>query len=161
MTLIVAPDTGAQSLCSVATADAYHADRGNAAWALLTTTAKEQALRRATDYMAIYTAQWKGQRTNLEQPLDWPRWGASVHGYLIDTTTVPLAVANACAALALKASTEELAPDLEGQVISEAVGPISVTYAPGARQSKKFAAVDAMLAPYLGGGSTSARMTRS
>ena len=56
----------ADSLCTVAQADAFHAARGNTLWAPLTTPEKEQALRRATDYMAVYSSRWKGARQTLK-----------------------------------------------------------------------------------------------
>lgn len=150
MAMIVAPDAGAESLCSVADADAYHAARGAAAWAALTPDAKEQALRRATDHMAVYAHRWKGERTSSTQTLDWPRSGVVANGYDVDYRTVPTAVANACASLALRAASADLAPDLGAQKQSVTVGPISTTYAQGARQTLKFQAVDNMLAPYFG-----------
>ena len=161
MALIVAPAAGAESYISVANADAYHAARGNAAWALLTLEAKEQALRKATDYMGAYSGRWKGERVSSGQALDWPRAGVVVDGYEVDDETVPAPVANACALLALKASTAELAPDLGPQKQSVSVGPISTTYASGARQTLKFQAVDNMLAPYLGGGANNVMLVRA
>jgi hypothetical protein len=41
----------AESLISVADADTYHSGVGNTDWAALSVTDKEQALRRATQYM--------------------------------------------------------------------------------------------------------------
>lgn len=161
MALIVAPTAGADSYISVANADAWHAARGNTAWALLTTEAKEQALRKATDYMGAYSGRWKGARTSAGQPLDWPRAGVVANGYEVDDETVPAPIANACASLALKASTTELAPDLGPQKQSVSVGPISTTYASGARQTLKFQAVDNMLAPYLGGGANNVMLVRA
>lgn len=161
MALIVAPAAGAESLCSVAHADAYHAARGAAAWAALTPDAKEQALRRATDHMGAYSGRWKGVRLSSAQALDWPRAGVVVDGYELPWETIPAAIANACAVLALKASTAELAPDLGPQKQSVSVGPISTTYASGARQTLKFQAVDNMLAPYLGGGANNVMLVRA
>lgn len=160
MALIVPPAAGADSLCSVAQADAYHAARGAASWALLATEAKEQALRRATDYMAAYSERWKGDRVTSTQTLDWPRFGAVVNGYDVPSDTVPLPVGNACAVLALKASTGDLAPDLGPQKQSVKVGPIETTYAAGTRQATKYSAVDSMLAPYLAGGAGQVRLVR-
>ena len=160
MTLIAVPDAGAQSYCSVAIADTYHSDRGNTAWSALTTAQKEQALRRATDYMDKYAAQWSGTRVSYDQQLDWPRWGVFANGFVVDHTTAPCAVQNACAWLALKASTDDLSPELDTPVTSESVGSISVTYAAGASQIKRYPAVEAMLAPYLAGGGSTVRLTR-
>lgn len=161
MALIVPPTAGADSYCSVADADAYHAARGNAAWALLGTTAKEQALIRATDYMGAYAGSWKGTRVSSTQTLDWPRAGAVVNGYEVDWQIVPAPVANACAVLALKASAGDLAPDLGPQKQSVKVGPIETTYTQGTRQGTKYSAVDSMLAPYLGAGAGQVRLVRA
>lgn len=141
--------SGAESLCSVATADAYFSKRGNAAWALLATPAKEQSLRKATDYMGRYS--WKGLIVAESQALDWPRTGVVVRGYEIDYTSVPDAIKAACAELAVRAAVSPLLEDEERMVRSEQVGPIAVTYEPYAPQAKKYPAVDKLLAPYLSG----------
>ena len=151
----------ADSLCTVAQADAFHAARGNTLWAPLTTPEKEQALRRATDYMAVYSSRWKGARTSSTQALDWPRYGVVVHGYDLASDVIPLPVANACAELAFRGAKGDLAPDLGAQKQSVTVGPITTTYASGARQTLKFQAVDNMLAPYLGGGANNVMLVRA
>lgn len=161
MALIVPPTAGATALCSVAHADSYHAARGAGAWALLTNDAKEQAIVRATDYLTVYSQRWKGVRTDADQPLDWPRAGVVANGYDVDSDTVPDAVANACALLALKGSTADLAPDLGAQKQSVKVGPIETSYFAGTRQTPKFQAVDNMLAPYLGAGAGMIRLERA
>ena len=51
--------------------------------------------------------------------------------------------------------------DVEAEVLSESVGPISVTYAPGARQSAEFRAVDRILAKYLRSGGSNIPMVRA
>jgi hypothetical protein len=161
MALIVEDGTGkadAESYISVADATAYHAARGNAAWAALASDAvREQMLRKATDYMEqAYSERWKGERATTDQALSWPRSG--VHG--VDSDVVPSAVSRACAELALRAISGDLAPDLSGQVKSETVGPISVTYADGARQQVKFQAVDSMLSALLEGSSITVKLVR-
>lgn len=165
MTLIVEDGTGradAESYISVAGATVYHAARGNVAWAALPDdTAREQALRNATGYMEqFYRARWAGRRMTGTQALSWPRayvpmldgpgsYGPNPSYYPQDA--VPVGVANACAELALRAAVGQLAPDLGPQKKSTTVGPISVTYADGTRQSKKYLAVDNMLMPFFGG----------
>jgi hypothetical protein len=164
MALIVEDGTGkpdAESYISVSDADAYFSNRGNATWAALDTTQKEQALRSATDYMLqAFRMRWAGMRVTETQALDWPRryvpnrdvpnlYGPYVTYYAFDT--VPVAVGYACAELAVRASATPLSPDLTAQVKQETVGPISVTYADGARQVPEYKAVDAMLAPFLKG----------
>ena len=151
----------AESYSTVAQADAYHAARGNTLWAPLTTTEKEQALRRATDYMAVYAGRWKGIRTSLAQALDWPRYGVVANGYDLASDVVPVPVANACAELAFRGAKGDLAPDLGAQKQSVKVGPIETTYAAGTRQTTKFQAVDNMLMPYLSGGANMVRVVRA
>lgn len=132
--------TDSEAYISVADADLYFSARGNNAWAALAEPAKEAALRLSTDYMAaVYGPKWCGERLTETQALDWPR---RVEG-------VPVAVARANAELALRSLSGPLLADQGPAVKSETVGPLSVTYADGARQSVRYAAVDAMLAPLL------------
>ncbi len=157
--------TGAESYCTVAFADEYHAKRGNAAWdALDDTDAKEPALRKATDYMlAMFKGRWQGTIVDEDQALDWPRYGVIVDGYDVAYDSVPLAVQKACAELAYRASTADLSPDLSQGVLSESVGPISVTYDKSSPQRTRYRAIDAILSPYLkaGGGGCSMGLIRS
>lgn len=149
MALTVEDGTGlstAEAYISVSDADAYHAARGNTAWAALTATAKEQALRRAADYMnAVYGGAWRGSRLTLTQALDWPRT------CVIVPTPVPSEIARANAELAARAAAGDLLADQGAQVASETVGPVSVTYAAGARQATRYALVEAMLSRWLVG----------
>lgn len=149
MALIVEDGTGkpdAEAYISVSDADTYFAARGNTAWAALTTGQKEQNLRLGTDYMGqVYGPRWCGERAHATQALDWPR--ADVCGVASDV--VPVAVQRANAELAVRAAAGALLADQGAQVKSETVGPISVTYADGARQYTKYAAVDASLAALL------------
>jgi hypothetical protein len=169
MSLITEDGTGradAESLCSVADASAYHLARGNSAWAALASdTLREQALRKATDYMAAYRARWAGYRVSSAQALDWPRYEVPMRDVGGDayypSDAVPAAVRNACAELALRSLTESLAPDMDAPTIREKVGPIEVERAQGARQTKRFTAVDMMLAPFLCGSSNSMRVSRA
>ena len=61
--------TGAESYISVADASTYHSNRGNTAWASLSTDAiREQCLRKATDFMRqAYRSRWQGYRVNEDQ----------------------------------------------------------------------------------------------
>lgn len=157
MALVVEDGTGkadAESYISVADADTYFAARGNATWAAIATSAlKEAALRAATDYMeGRYGSLWKGERVDAVQALSWPRADVIVHGFALDADVVPTPVARACAELAVRASADELLADQGSQVTQETVGPISVSYAVGARQGTRYGAVDERLGPYLRGG---------
>ena len=152
----------AESYISVADADTRHAAFGNTAWAALTTSAKEIALRKATAYMVqSYRTRWLGERINSTQALDWPRWGAVVGCYTIPSDEVPVTVADACADLALKASTDELSPDLERAVIREKVGPLETEYSPYGQRNTTYTAIDAILAPFLTGSGCMVRVGRA
>ncbi len=157
MALIVEDGTGkadAESYISVADATTYHANRGNSTWAALASdTVREQALRKATDYMEqSYRIRWKGYRVNSTQKLSWPRYEVKridQYGYM-PSDYVPLEVQNACAELALKAASEDLAPDLEQGVKREKIGPIETEYDTASAPFKVFRAVDNMLSPLFG-----------
>jgi hypothetical protein len=142
---------GAESFISVEDATAYFAALGNATWSgLASDTVREQLLRKAAIFMeGRYGLRWKGDRVSEDQVLGWPRANVYANGYLLDDDAVPEAVKRACAELAVRASADDLLPDAEAQVVQETVGPLSVTYAPGARQGTAYKAVDALLAPYL------------
>lgn len=162
MAIVIEDGTGkadAEAYIAVADADSYFSLRGNTVWAALTTEAKEAALRLGTDYMeAMYSAKWCGERATDTQALSWPRTGTSAASDI-----VPLAVQRANAELAVRASQGALLADAGAQVKSETVGPISVTYADGARQQAAYAAVNAMLASsgLLCGGSGQIPVTRA
>lgn len=172
MALIVEDGTGlatAESYISVINASTYHTNRGNAAWAALASDAvREQALRKATEFMTqTYRLRWSGYRKTTTQALDWPRYEAprpdsgsmALSYYASDA--VPAEVANACAELALRASAAALLADQTTPKTETTVGPITVRYADGARQSKRYPAVDALLAPLLAYGAASARVARA
>lgn len=163
----VAP--GAQSMASVEQADTYHANRGNAPWAILTLAEKEQALVRATDYLGqMYRTKWKGSRASLTQALDWPRInvklddiGIGAFDYYVPYNTVPQQVVQATAEMALRAAAGELAPDLQRTVAEEAIGPIKTVYAAGAPEFVRFRSVDLLLKPLLQAGGMGMRMVRA
>lgn len=154
MALAVEDGTGvadAEAYISVTDADAYFSARGNATWAALDPTAKEQVLRKGADYLES-EFRWRGDRATSTQALSWPRSGVTMDGVALASDAVPLAIKRANAELAVRASAADLKADEGAQVLSEQVGPIAVTYAPGARQGTRYAAVDAMLAAYVRGG---------
>lgn len=141
----------AESFITLADATSYHAARGNAAWAALASDAlREQALRRATDYLEqVYGLKWKGERTTHTQALSWPRYDVCANGFDVDSDVVPVAVQRACAEMALKAAGGELAPDVGRQAKREKVDIIEVEYESGALPYVRYRAVDNLLAPYL------------
>lgn len=177
MSLIVEDGTivaGAESYISVTDASTYHSNRGNTAWAALTSDAvREQCLRKATDYMLqAYRGVWKGQRVSSAQALDWPRYSVYTEdldaplsygdtAFLVASNIVPTEVKNACAELALKSATASLNPDLGKDIISQTVGPISTTYKDSSPQQKRYQAIDMMLRPYLDFNGVNIRVVRS
>lgn len=153
--------SNAESYISVADADSRHSAIGNTAWTG-TDAAKEAALRRATAYMeGAYRQRWRGTKLMREQALSWPRYGAVVDGWYVESTIVPAEVANACADLALKALSADLAPDLERGIVREKVGPLETEYDPFGSQTKRYRAIDMALAAYLTGSGANVRLIRA
>lgn len=151
----------AESYASVAEADLYFSNRGYTLWATLTTEEREQALRRATDYMGeVYRLRWTGTRLTSTQALDWPRYlvpmvdspgGYGVLPAYYPQDEVPVLVKSACCYLAFKASQGELAPDLDRRTTREKVDVIEVEYSDRGPQFVVYRAADNMLKPFLSG----------
>lgn len=140
MAFVVEDGTGlatANSYLSVADADSYHDDRGNAVWAAYPTSDKQAALVRATDYIDTrYGPIFKGTQEFAETPqaLEFPRSNIyDRYGRLVEG--IPTKLEKAVAELALKTidGTELfLTPtvDESGQVVrerKEKIGPLEFT----------------------------------
>jgi len=161
MSLITEDGTGlstAESYISVADADTYFSNRGNTTWAALTTAQKEQALRKATDFMLQrYSAYWDGYRYTSTQALDWPRENVYIRPIrvanqsYVDTDIVPVEVQRACAELALRSTTytDGLFPDVSDLVTEETIGPITTKYDSRSPDTPLYKSIDAMLSIYL------------
>lgn len=159
------------SYASAADADTYFSDRGLTNWATLSLNEKEQALRRATDYMQqTYRDRWAGFRTTTTQALDWPRWNVPLKDLpgsygagpvYFDSHSIPSEVKTACIMLAFKAAAGDLAPDLGSQKASVKIGPIETTYFQGTRQATKIQSVDHILQPYLNGSGLNIKVVRA
>lgn len=173
MSLIVEDGTAradAESYMSVAEADTYHSDRGNAAWTG-TTPQKEQWLRKATEYMVqTYRERWLSFRVTATQALDWPRAWVQVkdapYGYgsfaaMIPNNVVPVEVKRACGELALQAISGDLAPALERVARREKVDVIEVEYDAGSPAYKRFRNVDMLLSPLLRGSGAMSQLVRT
>lgn len=162
--LIVEDGSGkpdAESYASVEMADLFHSARGAAAWASLSTGDKEVNLRKATDWIGErFGSVWLGRRATAGQALHWPRAGVCVDGVLIAANALPVALIRATCEMALKAATTPLTKDETAQVKSKTVGPLSVTYADGARQQVRFTAVENMVSP-LTASRSSIRLVRA
>ncbi|HET9819646.1 MAG TPA: DnaT-like ssDNA-binding protein [Rhodanobacteraceae bacterium] len=166
MTLVTESGAGladAESFASVDFATAYHAARGNAAWAPATDDAKESALRKATEYLQqVHGLRWKGERMLSTQALDWPRWGAIVDNVEVGYDSVPNAIQKACASLALRALSAPLAPDIQRETASESIaGAVAVTYREGAPAYVRYREIDGLLARYLRAGNSGLMVTRA
>lgn len=167
MAIVVEDGTGfsnAQSYSSVTAADTYHAARGNASWAALAVTAKEQALVKATDAIDDrYATRWHGDVFAEGQALDWPRsyvpfatrnstyMGWAAHIFLPETP-LPNDLLRATAELALKSSQGiNLAAGANQAVKRKKIGPFEIDYhdVPQgmiAPSSPEFAPIDLILA---------------
>lgn len=165
MSIVVEDGSGvanAESYISVAGADTRLAALGMTNWADLTTTEKEQALRRATSFIeGAYRDRWKGTRLLRAQSLSWPRYGVVVDGFPVESTVVPVDVANATAELAFRAAAGDLNADQTRGIVREKVGPLETEYDRYAPQATQYRSIDAMLAPYLSGGGGMARLVRA
>lgn len=175
MALVTETGTGsatAESFCSVADATTYHANRGNAAWALLSNAVMEQSLRKATDFMeGRYRARWKGYKNSATQALTWPRafcylepfylGAVGDYPFLVASNIVPNEVKNACASLALRAASATLLADQTRTKKSVTIGPITTVYDDVAGQAVVYAEIDAMLSPYLKSSGNQAVMVRA
>lgn len=165
MALVVETGSGsatAESYASVSQADTRLASLGNTLWATMSEAEREQALRRATVFMEqAFRQRWRGTRTLRAQALSWPRYGATVDGFDVSSTTVPADVANACIDLAFKAAAADLAPDTTRLAIREKVGPIEAEYSPYQPQQAVYVAIERALSPYLKGGAAMASLVRA
>lgn len=175
MAIVVEDGTGlatAETYCTVAEATTYFSNIGNAAWAALASDAiREQSLRKAVAFMlGRYRSRWAGYRKTTTQALDWPRslvpikdapdlYGGSASYY--DDASVPTAVKNACASLALRAASATLLADQSRTKKSVTIGPITTVYDDVAGQATIYAEVDAMLAIYLKNSGNQVAMVRA
>jgi hypothetical protein len=161
MSIIVETGTASatsEAYASVAFCDTYHANIGNTLWATLQTTEKEQALRRAANFMCqSFRLQWKGSRVNSTQALDWPRYDVEIPDLgvynVLMPDMVPVTVQQANAELALIGAAGELNPNATQGVISKTVGPLKIVYDSNSPTGKKYTAVNDMLRPFLQSGS--------
>lgn len=174
--MALTPETGAglanaDAYCSTTFADAWHSGRGVTLWATLTTQQKEQAIRRATDYMTqVYGPLLAGYRKTITQALDWPREDVprrdvamgygSLEAYW-PSDAVPTGVQQACAELAFRAASGDLAPDVDRIVKREKIDVIEIEYDTMQAPWVRYRAVDNMMAPFMSGGGFSMKVSRA
>lgn len=131
---------------TLAGALAYHADRGNAAWAAAATDAlRTAALVRGTMFIDSHRGRFPGYKVDRRaQVLEWPRFDAyDAAGVHIASTSVPPEIEQATYEAALRELTSpgSLAPDLT----------------PGVRRKKVKAGTVEVETEYAGGGLTAAK----
>lgn len=164
MALVVEDGTGlsnADSFASLATALAYHASIGTAAWIAggVTDPLREIALRKATAWVRdAHIGRWDGNLVLDTQALPFPRVGLTdAEWRTVSSTSVPIEVVEVTCDMAAIALSEDLMPDLaagSGAVMSESVsaGPVSssTTYgAGGSREQKKYVRASARLSQFM------------
>lgn len=166
--------SGAVSLCSIAYAETYHAQRANTSWTQLTCGQKKASLVKASDYlMQTYRARWKGERINTTQALDWPRnfvtrddYGQStLDGYRTGTwlvyypaDEVPVEVKHAACEAALSSLTAALLAEQGQDIKREKVDVLEVEYNAYSPQRRRFPVIDGLLKPFLNGGNRGVRV---
>lgn len=152
MPLTVENGTGlaeADSYTSLNYGTAYAENRGWADYLATTEAAREKAHREAFAYINTI-ARYRGTRLTADQAGEFPR-NELVDWSGFTVTGVPTKVKHAEMELARKALSESLYVDLDrgGMVSAESVGPISVSYQPGAPVGKMFRAAMMLLEPYV------------
>lgn len=168
---------GANSFSGVADLRTYAAQRG------LTVPEDDEECKvlliLAMDWMAAQSERWKGQRVQLDQPLDWPRYGVSITGYgganvggfgygfELPLDEIPADIKRGQMQLAIDVQTVDLQPiqdaaSQRGPVTNETVDVISVSYAAPAvnRSVTWFMKADGFLAKFYGAGMNQVRMVR-
>ena len=143
---------GAESYASVTYANNYFISMGNEAWGDLDVSAKEQALRKATQYMQNeYFSMWQGVKRVYSQALDWPRDNVIIAGSdsYYPNNIIPNEVKNSCCLLALKASSGAIYADKERAIKREKVDVLETEYFESDSTQKEYREIDAMLRRYM------------
>lgn len=152
----------ADTFVDIAFVTSYAALTGqSSAWTgLADDTTREQAIFRAMQTIINMENRFIGFRVSSSQTLPFPRWGMVVNGYEVSSSTIPLAVKQAQAELAIRegVSSRATMPDetfTEGQIAREdkQIGQLrkSVSYvqAKGSGKQPYYPSVMALLRPYL------------
>lgn len=153
--------TSANSYVTYDYALAYHALRGNSAWALGTVLNQQYAIIRATQAIdSIYKGKWKGEQTDYGvQELEWPRSGVTVGSNTIADDAIPAAIKKSVCEAALREleTPNSLTPDLErgGEIKRVKADTVEVEYSDGANATTTFTAIDGLIADLVSGTSAS------
>lgn len=166
MAIVVEDGTGLENSNSYASsveAKAYHADRGNTAWAAAASADQTAALIKATGYIdGQYFTRFPGKfQLKTIQALQWPRSDAvDRNGLSLAGIPKSVKVATFEAAL-IFLSTDIVAPREHGGAIKEeSIGPIKTVYSDGASNETTYPAIELALKPILSGTSGGVRVTR-
>jgi len=132
---------GANSYVTVANVEEYATLMG------VTFTGGEAAILNAMTF--IESSNFKGSKYTSGQSLQWPRSGAIVFGWLVDTDTIPSQLFSATCEAAIKQQSGDILPDLErgGAIKREKVDVLEVEYFNGANANTVYQSVMALLKP--------------
>jgi hypothetical protein len=127
--------TGADSYVSLANADIYWSANGEpAAWTALDDAGKEAKLRSAARYLNDgQRLPFTGAQRAWDQPLAWPRTGATNYGMTVPSDVIPPAVIEAQLWLTVNGQAAGVggtvsSPALTGNVKREQLGPLEKEY---------------------------------
>lgn len=146
---------GATSYITVEVARAYASARGSA---LPDDDAAVEALiMQAMDYVESFRSRYSGKKVSADQPLQWPRSGATLDGYAIADDMIPRTLIAAQAQSVIDASITDLMPtDTRTAKKSVKVDVIEVEYAISADGDgsiqPELTKVDALLEPLFRSG---------
>ena len=145
--------TGANTYASLADANAYWADRGNATWEDATDDEKSSALIQATDYLNGMS--W-ATGTPVGDDMAWPRTGAvSPSGGLFSMSMVPNAVVQATCYMAgeiVSGATPLAATDRPLTKLT--AGAVSMEWVAASSQAPQYPALKSILRGYIMAGNT-------
>lgn len=120
--------TGANSYVSVADLQAYANARG-----IIIATDESALLLKAMDYLESFDGRFKGSRVSRDQPMSWPREGATIEGWEWTKSEIPRQVINAQISLCIEIAEGEDPRNPSPAVlpvVGESVdGAVSVQYA--------------------------------
>ncbi len=144
---------GANSWVSRTTADTYHKDRGNTAWAAAGGSERDTALILGAQFMGA-SYKWAGSKTDRDNPMDWPRIGAvDDEGLQRDSDSIPVEIQHAQMEFALLALAGPLLPPLDrgGFIKKVEAGPVAVEWDGGAPAGRSFEYIERILDPLTEG----------
>lgn len=150
-----------KSYSTVIEADSYWADRDNSDWASATTSQKEAALIKATEFIDMQF-EWIGTIKTDSQVLMWPRSGArDKQGRLRDG--IPSELKNAVSWLALHIlNTEPDPPTSRNDILrSLEAGPVSIEFAENSPRKSRYDHLYRILKNIIIGSSNSVKLVRT